>query len=215
MDIIFIFKFQIVKITRDTLANNQSRIARNSRNAKVSTGGAGGGGEGCDGLRCSSHRLLMKLNPLSLSPLPTFLKHLSRRKYTMPSSISQTLAPPAGSQPELDFDDHLCSEQEERKEYQISSADSPSRCLTGESRIERAWAHWKKLGQPKFIVAPMVDNSELPFRMLCRKYGAQAAYTPMLHSRIFSENEKYRSQEFTTCKVFGNFRLFRSVFMVC
>lgn len=50
------------------------------------------------------------------------------------------------------------------------------------------------------IVAPMVDNSELPFRILCRKYGAEAAYTPMLHSRIFSENEKYRSQEFTTCK---------------
>ncbi|XVF61231.1 hypothetical protein PTKIN_Ptkin08bG0113400 [Pterospermum kingtungense] len=46
----------------------------------------------------------------------------------------------------------------------------------------------------------MVDNSELPFRMLCRKYGATAAYTPMLHSRIFTDNEKYRNQEFTTCK---------------
>uniref|UniRef100_A0A166AYI9 DUS-like FMN-binding domain-containing protein n=1 Tax=Daucus carota subsp. sativus TaxID=79200 RepID=A0A166AYI9_DAUCS len=72
--------------------------------------------------------------------------------------------------------------------------------LSGESRIERAWAHWKKLGEPKLIVAPMVDNSELPFRLLCRKYGATAAYTPMLHSRIFTENEKYRLQEFTTCK---------------
>ncbi|PKI51616.1 hypothetical protein CRG98_027982 [Punica granatum] len=46
----------------------------------------------------------------------------------------------------------------------------------------------------------MVDNSELPFRLLCRKYGANAAYTPMLHSRIFTESEKYRSEEFTTCK---------------
>ncbi|MFS7973853.1 putative tRNA-dihydrouridine(16/17) synthase (NAD(P)(+)) [Helianthus anomalus] len=67
-------------------------------------------------------------------------------------------------------------------------------------RIERPWAHWKKLGEPKLIVAPMVDNSELPFRLLCRKYGAEAAYTPMLHSRIFNENDKCRSQEFTTCK---------------
>nr|GEX65205.1 tRNA-dihydrouridine(16/17) synthase [NAD(P)(+)]-like [Tanacetum cinerariifolium] len=65
---------------------------------------------------------------------------------------------------------------------------------------EKAWAHWKSLGEPKLIVAPMVDNSELPFRLLCRRYGATAAYTPMLHSRIFTENEKYRSQEFTTCK---------------
>lgn len=77
----------------------------------------------------------------------------------------------------------------------------PARSLSGESRAERAWAHWAKLGRPRFIVAPMVDNSELPFRTLCRKYGAQGAYTPMLHSRIFSETEKYRNEEFTTCKV--------------
>ncbi|XP_051136319.1 uncharacterized protein LOC127254973 isoform X4 [Andrographis paniculata] len=76
----------------------------------------------------------------------------------------------------------------------------PNGYLAGEAQIERAWAHWNKLGRPKHIVAPMVDNSELPFRLLCRKYGAQAAYTPMLHSRIFTETEKYRSQEFTTCK---------------
>ncbi|KAG4933465.1 hypothetical protein JHK87_047467 [Glycine soja] len=76
----------------------------------------------------------------------------------------------------------------------------PARSLSGESWAERAWAHWAKLGRPRFIVAPMVDNSELPFRMLCRKYGAQGAYTPMLHSRIFTETEKYRNEEFTTCK---------------
>uniref|UniRef100_A0A7N2LC01 Uncharacterized protein n=1 Tax=Quercus lobata TaxID=97700 RepID=A0A7N2LC01_QUELO len=28
----------------------------------------------------------------------------------------------------------------------------------------------------------------------------EAAYTPMLHSRIFTETEKYCDQEFTTCK---------------
>ena len=75
--------------------------------------------------------------------------------------------------------------------------------------MERAWAHWTKLGRPKFIVAPMVDNSELPFRMLCRKYGATAAYTPMLHSRIFTESEKYRNEEFTTCKVNFFFHLLK------
>ncbi|KAK7331032.1 hypothetical protein VNO77_25241 [Canavalia gladiata] len=78
--------------------------------------------------------------------------------------------------------------------------DFPARTLSGESRVEMAWAYWAKLGRPRFIVAPMVDNSELPFRMLCRKYGAQAAYTPMLHSRIFTETEKYRKEEFTTCQ---------------
>uniref|UniRef100_M1A7W6 tRNA-dihydrouridine synthase n=1 Tax=Solanum tuberosum TaxID=4113 RepID=M1A7W6_SOLTU len=106
----------------------------------------------------------------------------------------------------VDDDDLLCSdaattssiiEQGERQPFGLNCVNG---YLKGEARIERAWAHWKKLGEPKLIVAPMVDNSELPFRLLCRKHGAQAAYTPMFHSRIFSENEKYRSLEFTTCK---------------
>lgn len=58
---------------------------------------------------------------------------------------------------------------------------------------ERAWEFFRSLGSPKYWVAPMVDQSELPFRMLCRKYGATGAYTPMLHAKIFSESEKYRS----------------------
>lgn len=65
---------------------------------------------------------------------------------------------------------------------------------------EAAWAHFRALGSPQFHVAPMVDQSELPFRMLCRKYGTTAAYTPMLHSRLFAEEPKYRL-EFTTCPV--------------
>ncbi|QDP16915.1 hypothetical protein Tsubulata_070010 [Turnera subulata] len=115
------------------------------------------------------------------------------------------------------LDDDLCStlnHQDQEQEQELgsneyggdaaaplsSSLGPPGGNLSGEARVERAWAHWTKLGRPKLIVAPMVDNSELPFRMLCRKYGAEGAYTPMLHSRIFTENEKYRNQEFTTCK---------------
>ncbi|XP_065874818.1 uncharacterized protein [Euphorbia lathyris] len=65
---------------------------------------------------------------------------------------------------------------------------------------DRAWAHWTKLGGPKLIVAPMVDSSELPFRMLCRNYGAQAAYTPMLDSHLFANDHNYRTHEFSTSK---------------
>ncbi|KAB5547840.1 hypothetical protein DKX38_011246 [Salix brachista] len=101
-------------------------------------------------------------------------------------------------------DDSVCSNPQPTETIENPSETAllgePRGYLSGEARVERAWGHWSKLGRPKLIVAPMVDNSELPFRMLCRKYGAEAAYTPMLHSRIFSENEKYRREEFTTCK---------------
>lgn len=36
-----------------------------------------------------------------------------------------------------------------------------------------------------FILAPMVGASELPFRILCRRYGADLAYTPMMDATQF------------------------------
>jgi Dihydrouridine synthase (Dus) len=44
----------------------------------------------------------------------------------------------------------------------------------------------------RYIVAPMVGASELAFRLLCRKYGAQLAYTPMMSAHEFAYNEQYR-----------------------
>lgn len=152
---------------------------------------------------------LLPLRETSETPL-SILRSLMATPFcqtqaTLPSDSAETL------------DNLLCKElngfsffnnQQRQVEKQHSPLNSSSpflgssgQCLSGESHIERAWAHWNKLGKPKLIIAPMVDNSELPFRLLCRKYGAVAGYTPMLHARIFSENDKYRTEEFTTCKV--------------
>lgn len=48
----------------------------------------------------------------------------------------------------------------------------------------------------RYIVAPMVGGSELAFRLLCRKYGATIAYTPMMNSEKFAVDEEYRKAEF-------------------
>lgn len=61
-----------------------------------------------------------------------------------------------------------------------------------------AWEAWRRLGSPRYVVAPMVDGSELAFRDLTRKYGATLAYTPMLNSKIFAKDAKYRLDNFTT-----------------
>jgi hypothetical protein len=42
-------------------------------------------------------------------------------------------------------------------------------------------------------------QSELPFRMLCRSYGAQAAYTPMFHARLFLQHQYYRCGHRDAC----------------
>jgi tRNA-dihydrouridine synthase 1 len=44
------------------------------------------------------------------------------------------------------------------------------------------------------VVAPMVDQSDLPFRLLARRYGANLCYTPMIHSRLFVTSKQYRSK---------------------
>uniref|UniRef100_A0A0A9GCV1 DUS-like FMN-binding domain-containing protein n=1 Tax=Arundo donax TaxID=35708 RepID=A0A0A9GCV1_ARUDO len=78
--------------------------------------------------------------------------------------------------------------------------------VSGEERVERAWAHWRWLASPRLVVAPMADNSELLFCMLCRLYGADAAYAPSRPCSTPASSPRTRgtgpwSSPITTCKV--------------
>lgn len=57
----------------------------------------------------------------------------------------------------------------------------------------------KTLGRPRFVMAPMVDGSDLAYRLLARRYGVELCYTPMIACKEFVESEKIQSKSFQTC----------------
>ena len=50
---------------------------------------------------------------------------------------------------------------------------------------------FERLGRPRHVMAPMVHGSELPFRMLCRRYGCQLCYTPMWNAALVRDDPEY------------------------
>ena len=67
------------------------------------------------------------------------------------------------------------------------------------SATSNAWQWWRALDSPRYILSPMVGQSELPFRLLCRRYGARLGYTPMLISSSFISDPHYRQRVWQTC----------------
>ena len=54
------------------------------------------------------------------------------------------------------------------------------------------------LRESPFVLAPMVDHSDHPFRMLCREFGVGLCFTPMVNARLALKDENYFNKIFYT-----------------
>jgi tRNA-dihydrouridine synthase 1 len=91
-------------------------------------------------------------------------------------------------------------EKKSKRKHEDETKDEPlAKKCKDESVSGTITAAKSKFSFPiQYILAPMVGASELPFRLLCRKYGAQTAYTPMMSSTRFASDAQYRKEEFQT-----------------
>ncbi|ULU12359.1 hypothetical protein L3Y34_015579 [Caenorhabditis briggsae] len=60
------------------------------------------------------------------------------------------------------------------------------------SKNQRFWRETLQNQKITKVLAPMVDQSELAFRLFTRKYGAQLTFTPMIHAHLFVNDGTYR-----------------------
>ena len=73
-----------------------------------------------------------------------------------------------------------------KKNHEADNTDGHSRGIDGtHANNERIQKYFPL--EYEHILAPMVGASELAFRLLCRKYGATLAYTPMMSASQFVE----------------------------
>uniref|UniRef100_A0A0R3RPP9 tRNA-dihydrouridine(16/17) synthase [NAD(P)(+)] n=1 Tax=Elaeophora elaphi TaxID=1147741 RepID=A0A0R3RPP9_9BILA len=80
----------------------------------------------------------------------------------------------------------------------VSYEESPPE-LDESQKLAKKVSWRKRIERIRCVVAPMVDQSELAFRMMLRKHGAHLCFSPMIHAHLFVTDSTYRRTALSTC----------------
>ncbi|VDN03684.1 unnamed protein product [Thelazia callipaeda] len=81
--------------------------------------------------------------------------------------------------------------------YASYEKNPPELSESGKLAKKSFWSEKMKL--IRCVAAPMVDQSELAFRMMLRKHGAHLCFSPMIHAHLFVTDFTYRRTVLTSC----------------
>ena len=68
-------------------------------------------------------------------------------------------------------------------------------------------SYWERLNSPKFVMAPMVAQSDLPFRRLCRNHGTDLCFTQMIHASNFVSSGSFQDAQLDVYPIGGEVKL--------
>ena len=102
--------------------------------------------------------------------IASLILSFSSNAYYSNAMVVKQLAPGITSNPSHCIMRRTCTQL--FAQQTCSSLDETSKSLT----------YWERLGSPKSVMAPMVAQSDLPFRHLCRNHGTDLCFTQMIHS---------------------------------
>lgn len=71
---------------------------------------------------------------------------------------------------------------------------TPMYAVSDKNKENSIPSYWTRLNEPRTVMAPMVAQSDLPFRRLCRTHGTDLCYTQMIHATNFIASEIFQDQ---------------------